>query len=72
MENNWERKSEPRTGKTWREGRGLEEDEMNPAKIVARNRAIGLIPPELDGAIGSIDLPVYIADNEMLHQDYIT
>ena len=71
MENNWERKSEPRTGKTWREGRGLEEDEMNPAKIVARNRAIGLIPPELDGAIGSIDLPVYNADNEMLHQDFI-
>ena len=28
MEINWERKSEPRTGKTWREGRGLEEDEM--------------------------------------------
>lgn len=44
---------------------------MNPAKIVARNGAMGLVPPELDGAIVSNDFPVYIADNEMPHQDFI-
>lgn len=44
---------------------------MNPAKIVVRNGAMGLIPPELDGAIVSNDFPVYIADNEMLHQGFI-
>lgn len=44
---------------------------MNPAKIVARNGAMGLVPPELDGAIVSNDFPVFIADNEMLHQDFM-
>ena len=44
---------------------------MNSAKIVARNESIGLVPPELDGAIVGNDFPVYIADNEMPHQDFI-
>lgn len=40
------------------------------SKIDARNGAMGLVPPELDGAIVSNDFPVYIADNKMLHQDF--
>ncbi len=44
---------------------------MNPKKIVARNRAMGLVPPEVDGAIVSCDFPVFITDNEMLHQDFM-
>ncbi len=44
---------------------------MNPKKIVARNRAMGLVPPEVDEAIVSCDFPVFITDNEMLHQDFM-
>lgn len=40
------------------------------SKIDARNGAMGLVPPELDGAIVSSDFPVYITDNQMLHQDF--
>ena len=44
---------------------------MNPKKIVARNRAMGLVPPEVDGAIVSNHIPVFITYNEMLHQNFM-
>lgn len=40
------------------------------SKIDARNGAMGLVPPELDGAIVSTDFPVYITDDQILHKDF--
>jgi type I restriction enzyme S subunit len=40
------------------------------SKIDARNGAMGLVPPELDGAIVSNDFPVFVTDSLMLHPEF--
>jgi type I restriction enzyme S subunit len=50
---------------------GISADQLLVSKIDARNGAIGIVPPELDGAIVSGDFPVFDVDRERCIPAYL-